>query len=459
MKAAFARVKDTGELRRAGAAIAILIVVSAGLVNAQAPRDSQPVVPAVTLADLERLALENNPTMRAAQARIDAARGRARQAGAWPNPTAGFTAEEITTGSDDPRGEYGFFVEQTVVLGGKLRLGRAVFSRAAEGAEAELELQRQRIVSSVRRLFYETLAVDRRVEVHERLAALASEAVGVTAQLFNVGAADRPDFLEAEIEARRVQLDLNAAKNRAFAMRQELAALAGLVEIATRPLAGSIDRPLPEIEREGALRGLIDQSPQIRAARAELSRTQAATALARRETFPDLFLRGGAAHNRERGDISGRAIGWEGAFEAGVSIPLFNRNAGGVAAARAEELRAQAQLQRLELLLRARLASEFSTYLTSVREAESYRTEILPRAEEAYRLYLTRYREMGAAYPQVLVAQRNLFELSSRHLERLEDAWRAALRIQGYLSGDGLQSPGMSDDGDTFMSVGRGGRR
>jgi outer membrane protein, heavy metal efflux system len=428
---------------------------------APAPFQASTTAPPISLPDLERIALESNPTIRAAQAQIDAARGRARQAGAWPNPIAGFTAEEIKLSEQDKRGEYGFFVDQTIVLGGKLRLGRAVFERAADRAVADLELQRLRIVGSVRRAFYEALTTDRRVEVHERLAALVSEAVGVTAQLFNVGAADRPDFLESEIEARRVQLALNAAKNRAFALRQELVALVGQVDIATRPLAGSLEQPLPEIEREAALRGIVDQSPQIGAARAELARAQAVTALARRETFPDLFLRGGAAYNRERGEDTRRPIGWEGALEAGISLPLFNRNAGGIAAARAEELRAQADLQRLELFLRSRLASEFALYLTAVRNAESYRTQILPRAEEAYRLYLARYREMGAAYPQVLIAQRSLFELSSDYLESLEEAWRSTLRIQSLLAGEGLQSPGGEADERDAGSAGRerGGRQ
>src|SRR5262249_51136130 len=39
------------------------------------------------LADLERMALENNPTLKQAAAQIDAAAGRAKQAGLYPNPT------------------------------------------------------------------------------------------------------------------------------------------------------------------------------------------------------------------------------------------------------------------------------------------------------------------------------------------------------------------------------------
>jgi cobalt-zinc-cadmium efflux system outer membrane protein len=66
---------------------------------------------------------------------------------------------------------------------------------------------------------------------------------------------------------------------------------------------------------------------------------------------------------------------------------------------------------------------------------------MLPKAEEAYRLYLARYREMAAAYPQVLVAQRTFFEMSNEYLEQLDEAWRAAIELQGFLAGDGLDRP------------------
>jgi cobalt-zinc-cadmium efflux system outer membrane protein len=424
-----------------------LSFIAATLMLAPVIAAQQPITPAtsavaITLPELERLAQQTNPTLRAAEARVDSARNRARQAGAWPNPVAGYSAEEMPFGDTEPRGAHGVFIEQTIVLGGKLRLSRAVFERAAEQADAELELQRQRVVSSVRSAFYRTLAADRRIEVHERLATLVSEAVAVTAQLFNVGAADRPDFLESEIESRRVQLELSAARNQAFALREQLAAVVGSPDVAGRPLGGSLEEALPELEREATLRRYLEQSPQLRAARAELARAQAITGAERRETFPDLFLRGGAARNREHGETTGRPIGWEGAFEAGVSVPLFNRNRYGVAASRADEARATAEIQRVELLLRARLADAFARYLTALRESESYRGEIIPKAEEAFRLYLARYREMGAAYPQVLFAQRSLLEISNRYLERLDEAWRTALEIQGFLAGEGLESPG-----------------
>ena len=435
----------------------VLVTVLAILAG---PAQAQPVVPAapaMTLEQLEQLALQNNPTGTAAAAGIDAARGRMRQAGALPNPVIGYSGQEITTGDLDPRGEHGFFVDQTVPLGGKLRLSQNVFQKVIDQAEAVQDLQRLRILSSVRQAYYSVLLTERRIDVQERLAVLASEAVGVTAQLFNVGAADRPDYLEIEIESRRLQLQLNRSRNERFALRARLAALTGVRDVADRPLAGSVDAGIPNLERDQVLRTLLEQSPELRAARAELERARAVTARARRETFPDLFLGGGSNYNRERGSDTGRPIGWEGTIEAGISVPLFNRNAGGIAAARADETRAQAEVTRLELALQSRAAFQFADYLTALRDAEAYRSEILPRAEEAYRLYLTRYREMAAAYPQVLVAQRTFFEMSTAYLKSLDDAWRAALQLQGFLAGDGLDAPAAAGDSGGMRTMGRGG--
>jgi len=435
-----------------------LIVLLPWTTAAQQPSFSQP---ALTLQQLEERALANNPTLRQAVAEIEAARGRARQAGAFPNPIVGYTGEEISGGPVIRGGEHGFFVEQPIPLGGKLRLSRSVFENQALEAEAATRLQRQRVLTAVRTLFYEALATERRVGVNERLAQLAREAVMVTRQLFNVGAADQPDVLEAEVEAHRSGLRLESARNHRFTVWRELAAVIGDPRLQPQPLAGTIETMIPELQREAALREVLDASPELGVARAALDRAGASVSRARRETSPDLFLRGGVAYNREllETGVGGEPapVGWEAAIEAGISIPLFNRNQGGIAAARAEQDRAEAEVRRLELTIEARFALLFEEYLTALRSSESYRTDLLPRAEEAYRLYLSRYREMAAAYPQVLIAQRSLFELTDEYLEMLDGAWRSALVVQGLLATDGLAAPLRPGEGATDAPTGPDG--
>ena len=64
---------------------------------------------------------------------------------------------------------------------------------------------------------------------------------------------------------------------------------------------------------------------------------------------------------------------------------------------------------------------------------DEIRQEILPRAQAAYELYAARYREMAAAYPQVLIARRTLFQSSIDYVAALENLWRAVVPLQGYL--------------------------
>jgi len=73
----------------------------------------------VTLEQVQKIASESNPTLRQAEAEIRAAKARQQQSGLYPNPTVAYTGDEIRGGSVGG-GKQGFFVQQTVVTGGKL---------------------------------------------------------------------------------------------------------------------------------------------------------------------------------------------------------------------------------------------------------------------------------------------------------------------------------------------------
>ena len=66
---------------------------------------------------------------------------------------------------------------------------------------------------------------------------------------------------------------------------------------------------------------------------------------------------------------------------------------------------------------------------------------MLPRAEQAYKLYQTNYQNMAAAYPQVLISQRTLFQLQADYIQALENAWQRSLVIRGFGLMDGLSAP------------------
>ncbi len=74
--------------------------------RAQTPASEQK---AITLEELQQMALQNNPTFKQSAANIQAAEGRKKQSGLYPNPTVGYQGEQIRGGSFHG-GEQGFFV-------------------------------------------------------------------------------------------------------------------------------------------------------------------------------------------------------------------------------------------------------------------------------------------------------------------------------------------------------------
>ena len=87
----------------------LLFLTTSG--QAQTPAPNQKTI---TLQELQRMALKNNPTLAQAIANIRAAEGRKQQSGLYPNPTVGYQGEEIRGGSFRG-GEQGFFVQQNIV--------------------------------------------------------------------------------------------------------------------------------------------------------------------------------------------------------------------------------------------------------------------------------------------------------------------------------------------------------
>lgn len=393
------------------------------------------------LEDLERMALQNNPTLAQAAAFTLASEGRKLQAGLYPNPKVGYLGEELSVRAPGKISEHFLFVEQSFVTAGKLGKSRNIVDQEKLQAEVESEAQKQRVLNAVRVLYVEALGIQRLVELRGELARVAGEAVEISEELFNIGQADRPDVLESEIEAQRAELDLENAMNDRERVWQLLSAVAGDPALRPTLLEGDIDGEIPVLDQEALLARLLRESPEIKTAQVGVERARATRQRAEAERIPNFSLRIGFGYSLE--ELSpGTRVGPEGFVELTVPLPLFDRNQGNIASARADSERAEQEVRRLELSIRARLAFAFRDYRNSRRTVERYRQEILSRAQRAYDLYLAKFLEMAAAYPQVLIAQRTLFQARVDYVQALVALRQNAIAIEGFLLAGGLTPPG-----------------
>jgi len=413
----------------------ILFAITA-LASGQASTSPQK---SITLEELQQLALQHNPTLMQASANIRAAEARKKQSGLYPNPTAGYIGEQIRGGAYGG-GEQGFFVQQNIVIAGKLGLNRNIFEQEKKQAETEADEQKLRVLTNVKLSYIQSLAAQRTIELRENLRKLAQDAVETSHQLANVGEADTPDVLEAEIEAQQTDLAVIQAEQNRQHVWKELAAVVGDANLPLMHLDGSLE-DTPAVDAEQLVEKLVNESPAVKIAELGVKKAEASLARAKRQPIPDLQLRAGLEENRELLDTTGKPTGLQGLVEVGVQIPIFNRNQGDVTAAKADVERAQREVERVKLALRERAATVVQNYSYSQTAAARYKSEMIPRAQKAYDMYSKKYQGMAVAYPQVLIAQRTLMQLQVFYVEALESFATSSTALQAYLLTDGLEAP------------------
>lgn len=393
------------------------------------------------LADLEQMALAANPSLAQAEARVRAAAGRVRQDSAYPNPLAGATGSDISRGEVFRGGEWGGFVEQRIVTAGKLGLARRAAEQNQRVSEQGRETERLRVLIEIRQLYYRALTAQRLVEIRQEMADVTARTASTAGELQNIGQADQPDRLSAEIEAERALLNVTLARNAQEQVWREIAAFVNQPGLGPRPLEGDLEM-VPMVAADVALARILSESPAVRASEALVVRNGVLVQRARIENVPDITLRGGLHYNRELLENAGGRVvpaGVQGSFQASVQLPIFNRNQGAIAAAEAEAALAGREADRVRLALQQKFAGEFRHYQDSIAALTRYREALIPKARQAFEMYTGNFRQMSAPYPQLLASQRNYVQLQDEYLGALLGAWESSIEIDGLLAGDGMR--------------------
>src|SRR6202140_3613341 len=254
-------------------AVSLFLVALPG--RAQTPVTEQKTI---TLEELQQMALQNNPTFSQSAANIQAAEGRKKQPGLYPNPTVGYQGEQIR-GGPFHGGEQGFFVQQDIVLGGKLGLNRKIFDQELKQAETEADEQKLRVVTNVRMSYIQALAAQQTLDLRQSLSKLADDAVGTSHQLANVGQADAPDVLESEVEAQQAQVAVIMAEQSQQRVWKALGAVVGNPRLPLMQLEGKLE-DTSSVNADELMEKIVNESPAVRIAELGVKRADAAWARA-----------------------------------------------------------------------------------------------------------------------------------------------------------------------------------
>ena len=434
-----------------GVAIVLCVaawVCSPGVANAQPPEAvaTPPAMPGRPLAvpappagmevrtfrleDLEQIALTNNPSLVRAYALVSAERGNWVQVGLPPNPAFGYAGFQL--GSGGRAEQHVALVDGELVMGGKLRLNRAIAEQQIARAEQNMFAQQQRVLTDVRVAFYEALLAQRGLQLAEQLLKIARDGRTTAERLFKAGETSEVDYLQGEIEVFNSENGLNAARARHFAAWQTLLAVMGVPHLPPAILRGDLEAIPAELTWDETLARLLATSPEIGAAVANVDRARAALARARREPVPNVRFQMGVMQDN---GIGGRT---DGIVQTLLPLPILNRNQGAIRQSEAELSAAQQGLAQTELDLQNRLASVFERYTSAVYRVRRYREAILPTAEKSLTQVQRLYSGGEQPFLNLLNAQRTYFQTNNLYLQSLLDLRTSAAQIEGMLLSNSL---------------------
>lgn len=390
----------------------------------EARQPAEPAVGAMTLENVEELALTYHPSLAEHQALVEAARGEWLQVGLYPNPIIGYSGQQI--GSRGLAEQDGVIMQGDIVTRGKLRKSRAVAEQQIMRAEMALAAQQLRVLTGARKAFFELLVAERRQEINDQLVNIGVQGLQAADTLFKAKEVGRADVLQARVEADQARILQVNSRNRVAAAWRALAASTGHTEMQTQPVAGDLSGTHREYEWDAALQRLLGSSPELAVAIANSERARAAIDRARAEAMPNLTIQGIIQKDASINST-------DGAVQVTMPIPVFNRNQGGIRQAESEWIAAQNAIQSLELDLQGRLAPVFERYQNARQQVASYENEIIPNAKETLELVKASYQAGEVGYLNMLTAQRTFFQTNLAYLDSLRELWSAIWDIEGLL--------------------------
>ena len=371
---------------------------------------AEPKPPAsVSLEALVAQAFAENPELKFYEAEIAATKGERKTAGAWANPEiTGEVGRKRVRGDVTAEGTaWAVSVQQTFEWPGRISLRKAIADRQVQLAEAGFDQFRAALAAEVRRRGFALFTAQRRAEAAREVAGRGEDLVATLVQREPAGVTPLLETRAIEASVIKLRRGATEAVKEAQSALYQLNQLRGLpiqMPLAIADVALNF-ADLPGVEE------LIRQAARgnftLRQREIELAQQGFKVKLSENEAWPSITV--GPQFSQEKaGDKETRA-------GVGVSLPLplWNRNAGNVEAARARELQAQTSLRLAQREIERKLREQAAAYELQRKEMERWNPKVAEQLREAAALADRHYR-LGA------VPLATYLEVQSSYLEALE---------------------------------------
>jgi cobalt-zinc-cadmium efflux system outer membrane protein len=359
-------------------------------------------------------ALAHNPTLAVAREQIAQARARVTQGYALPEPSVS-AAVLGATGFAHPHTSN----ETDLGVGITLPFPQKIFLRgeAAKGDLGnfdELYVQQRQLIASQTSQAYDSLLVALRHREDLIVArTLAQDFVKKTQARFNAGTAAKLDVVKGQVDVAQAENDLIANERGIANARAGLNRLLGRTLGAPIEPADTLGVPAipPDFERLEKL--AMTYRPELRGLQRQREGARANERLAQQYFLPDVTL--GISRNNIYGEQPTYTT------SIGIDVPIFfwQHQRGEVAEAKHREQELTESYRDVTAQVGQDVRNAYATASTAMRQVEFLRDELVPSAEEQYKIASTSYGLGGSSALEVIDAQRTLLDAKNQYTTAL----------------------------------------
>jgi outer membrane protein, heavy metal efflux system len=400
--------------------VTVVVLISAVSLAQSPPGTHSASAPVMTIEEIEREAMGNNPEIREAESLVAANQTRVSGAGALDDPMLTYRnwGTPLSKPWDWNQSQQMFMYQQTLPGPGKRTARTEVVKQQVAEKEVQIEVVRREVGVRVRKAYYDLLRSADEHRIHVQQMELSKQALQSATVKYTVGRVPQQDVLKAQIAMTRLTDHLIMLDQEEESARADLNALMGRDPGAPLEVGGQYGgaRALPslvELERIA-----LEQRPELREIAASTGVAEAQFSLARKAYIPDFTVAGGYMLMPPGSTFRNNYMA-----ELTVSLPWLNRRkhdseikeAEAAASVVRSEHDAQVNAAFLEIqraLIRARAAQ---------RSLKLYSDTLRPQAEAAFKSASAAYQHDRTDFLNLIDSQNVLLEVESSYFKAAAD--------------------------------------
>ncbi len=376
--------------------------------------------PALTLDELERMALLRNPEIAVAVRRVAMAEARVPAAGALDDPQAMYRGWGVPLSQpwDYNQAQNMFMVIQTLPGPGKRSLRTSVASSDVAEAKDELAAVRLRVRVEVRKAFYNLLEAQDELRIHDEHVGIAQQATAAARIRYTVGQVPQQDLLKAQLELTRLAEHMIRFRRDAEVARARLNTLVGRDPATPLRVQGDygVTASLPS---ETSLEQLALQvRPGLQEAETAAAKSRQEQSLAKKAYVPDFAVSAGFMLMPPTSSIRNTYM-----VEGSMSLPWLDhrKHDAEIATATAVVTEQDAELAALRTEAFGQIKESLAEAEAAQKFAALYQNSLRPQAEATLHAAVIAYENKQTDFLNLLDSQMQVIDIDLAWLKALAD--------------------------------------